>query len=134
MTLDIRSLETAVTRLAEGLARHQRDTSDIQIRDGLIQRFEFTYELCWKMLKRYLEMESAVTDTFDHMNLADLIRIGNEHGLVLGDWPVWRTYRALRSMTSHTYDEAKALEVVARIPAFLADAAFLRDELRRRLA
>ena len=133
MALDIRSLDNAVERLAEGLARYERDISDLQIRDGLIQRFEFTYELCWKMLKRYLEMESALTDNFDQMNLADLIRIGNEHGLLLGDWPVWRTYRALRSMTSHTYDEANALEVVARIPAFLADAVFLRDQLRRRL-
>ena len=133
MTLDIRSLENAVAGLAEGLARYERDVGDLQIRDGLIQRFEFTYELCWKMLKRYLEMESTLTENFDQMNFADLIRIGNEHGLLLGDWPAWRTYRALRSMTSHTYDEAKALEVVASIPAFLADAVFLRDELRRRL-
>ncbi len=88
MTLDIRSLENAVLRLAEGLARYGQDTSDLQIRDGLIQRFELTYELCWKMLKRYLEMESPLTDNFDTMNLADLIRIGNEHGLLLGDWPV----------------------------------------------
>ena len=134
MTLDIRSLENAVLRLAEGLTRYKQDTSDLQIRDGLIQRFEFTYDLCWKMLKRYLEMESALTDNFDTMNLADLIRIGSEHGLLAGDWPVWRQYRALRNMTSHTYDEAKALDVVAHIPAFLADAVFLRDQLRRRLA
>jgi hypothetical protein len=45
MTLDISSLGNAVQRLREGLARYKREPSDDQIRDGLIQRFEFTYEL-----------------------------------------------------------------------------------------
>ena len=52
--LDISALEKAIDRLHEGLARYQRDISDTQIRDGLIQRFEFSYELSHKMLKRYL--------------------------------------------------------------------------------
>jgi hypothetical protein len=38
----------------------------------------------------------------------------------------------MRSKTSHTYDETRALEVVAGIPAFLDDARFLRDQFRRR--
>jgi len=38
----------------------------------------------------------------------------------------------MRSQTSHTYDEAKALEVVAAIPDFLAEAEYLRDQLRQR--
>jgi Nucleotidyltransferase substrate binding protein like len=55
MRLDTTSLGNGVQRLCEGLARHQRETTDEQIRDGLIQRFEFTYELCHKMLRRYLK-------------------------------------------------------------------------------
>ena len=42
MTLDITSLVNAVRRLEEGRVRYQSDTSDAQIRDGLIQRFELT--------------------------------------------------------------------------------------------
>ena len=133
MPLDISSLENAITRLTEGLARYQRDISDEQIRDGLIQRFEFTYELSHKMLKRYLEAISASPEQFDAMPFADLIRTGNEQGLLQGEWPQWRGYRDMRSKTSHTYDAAIALQVVAGIPAFLAEAVFLRDELRRRL-
>jgi len=133
MILDISSLEKAVTRLTEGLARYQRDVTDDQIRDGLIQRFEFTYELSHKMLKRYLEAVSATPDQYDGMPFQDLIRSGNEQGLLLGDWPAWRAYRDMRSKTSHTYDETKALEVVAGIPAFLGEAVFLRDQLRRRI-
>jgi nucleotidyltransferase substrate binding protein (TIGR01987 family) len=131
--LDIRSLEKAIDRLAEGLARYQRDTTDTQIRDGLIQRFEFTYEISHKMLKRYLEATSASPEQFDAMPFPDLIRSGNEQGLLLGDWPRWRTYREMRAKTSHTYNEEVACTVVAGIPDFLEEAVFLRNQLRARL-
>lgn len=42
MTLDPSPLARAVARLREGLERYQRTPADEQIRDGLIQRFEFT--------------------------------------------------------------------------------------------
>jgi hypothetical protein len=58
-----------------------------------------------------------------------LIRDGNERGLLLGDWPRWRTWRSMRAKTSHTYDENIALEVVAGIPGFLDEARHLRDQL-----
>jgi nucleotidyltransferase substrate binding protein (TIGR01987 family) len=128
--LDLTSLERAIQRLDEGWLRYQQDISDTQIRDGLIQRFEFTYEISHKMLKRHLEMTSPSPALFDGMNFSDLIRSGNERGLLLGNWPQWRTYRDMRARTSHTYDEAIALEVVAGIPAFQQEAAFLLDRLQ----
>ncbi len=131
-TLDLSSLFNAIDRLDEGLARYLADPSDTQIRDGLIQRFEFTYEISHKMLKRYLEMVSPTPEQFDGMPFQDVIRSGNEQGLLLSDWPRWRTFRDMRSKTSHTYDEAKALEVVAEIPAFLDEAQYLRDQLKAR--
>lgn len=131
-TLDLSSLFNAIDRLDEGLARYLADPSDTQIRDGLIQRFEFTYEISHKMLKRYLEMVSPTPEQFDGMPFQDMIRSGNEQGLLLSDWPRWRTFRDMRSKTSHTYDEAKALEVVAEIPAFLNEAQYLRDQLKAR--
>ncbi len=133
MTLDISPFEKAIVRLSEGLARYELDVTDEQIRDGLIQRFEFTYELSHKMLKRFLESISATPEDYDAMPFQNLIRTGNEQGLLLGDWSNWKNYRDMRSKTSHTYNEAKALEVVAGIPAFLEDAAFLRDQLLLRL-
>jgi nucleotidyltransferase substrate binding protein (TIGR01987 family) len=133
LTLDISPFEKAIVRLSEGLARYELDVTDEQIRDGLIQRFEFTYELSHKMLKRFLESISATPEDYDAMPFQNLIRTGNEQGLLLGDWSNWKNYRDMRSKTSHTYNEAKALEVVAGIPAFLEDAAFLRDQLLLRL-
>lgn len=98
--LHLDPLKNAVRRLAEGLARYETDTTDTQIRDGLIQRFKFSYEICHKMLKRQLEAVSPTPEFFDIMAFADLIRSGNEQGLLLGDWPTWRNYREMRSKTS----------------------------------
>jgi nucleotidyltransferase substrate binding protein (TIGR01987 family) len=131
--IDISPFEWAISRLEEGLSRYRWDINDIQIRDGLTLRFRFTYELGVKMLKRYLEFASASPTTYSDMPFQDVIRSANEQGLLLGDWPAWRTYREMRGKTSHTYAEKTALEVVNSLPDFLAEARFLRDQLRRRL-
>ena len=132
MTLDLSSLQNAILRLNEGIQRYDQDTSDTQIRDGLIQRFEFTYELSHKMLKRFLESTSPSPAEIDALAFKDLIRTGNEQGLLLSDWTVWRKYREMRSKTSHTYDESVALQVVAEIPAFLNEAQYLVQQLQTR--
>ena len=127
--LDISSFSKAVARLEEGLARYEHNKADDQIRDGLIQRFEFTYELSHKMLKRHLEMTSPTPDIYDAISFQDLIRTGNEQGLLLGEWADWKLYREKRAKTSHTYNEDVALDVVDSIPGFLREARFLRDKL-----
>lgn len=129
--LDPSPLQRAVDRLREGWVRYQQDIADEQIRDGLIQRFEFTYEVSHKLLRRFLEATSANPVEFDGMNFQDLIRSGNERGWLLGDWPAWRSYREMRSKTSHTYNEQIAKEVVAGIPGFIDEAAHLFEQLRR---
>jgi hypothetical protein len=73
-SLNITPLANAVTRLAEGWVRYERDITDTQIRDGLIQRFEFSYEISHKLLKRHLEAVSADPSQFDGMPFSDLIR------------------------------------------------------------
>lgn len=132
--LSIAPFEKAIVSLEQALDRHAQDTSDDLIRDACIQRFEFTYELAHKMLKRFLEATSANPDEFDNMAFQDLIRSGNERGLLRSDWSRWKDYRTARGTTSHTYDEAKAREVFAIVPDFLSEARFLRDRLREGLA
>lgn len=133
MSLNITPLSNAIARLEEGLLVYSRDTRQTLIRDGLIQRFEFTYEIAHKTLKRHLEQVSANPAEFDGMPFADLIRSANERSLLRSDWPAWRRYRDMRAKTSHTYDEAVAIEVVAGIPAFVDEVRHLRDELARRV-
>ncbi|MGH7039988.1 MAG: HI0074 family nucleotidyltransferase substrate-binding subunit [Stellaceae bacterium] len=132
MTLDPIPFVNAVQRLREGLRRHGQDPTDEQLRDGLIQRFEFTYELSHRMLKRYLRDSAASPDELDRLSFADLIRTGNAQGLLRSDWPAWRRFREMRARTSHTYDATIASEVVAAIPEFLAEAEYLCAELQNR--
>jgi len=129
MSLDLSPLSNAIARLDEGLERYQGERHDTQIRDGLIQRFEFTYEQYHKMLRRSLEARAATPGEFDDADFQFIIRTANERGLVLGDWPKWRGYRQMRAKTRHTYDEDVALEVVAGIPAFLEEARYLLARL-----
>ncbi|QDH16976.1 HI0074 family nucleotidyltransferase substrate-binding subunit [Swingsia samuiensis] len=132
MTLYLTPLERALDRLIEGWARHAGEPDDEQLRDGLIQRFEFTYELSHKTLKRFWESIAASPDEYDRMGFPDLIRSANEAGLLKSAWPQWSVFRKMRNMTSHTYNESSAKQVVATIPDFIEKARFLLAALKER--
>lgn len=133
MPLDVTPLRNAIGRLREGLGRHHAEPADEQLRDGLIQRFEFTYELSHRMLRRYLQEVLPSAEDAARMTFAELIRAGNDRGLLRGEWPVWRHFRDIRTRTTHTYDADTAAEVVREIPAFLEEAAYLCAELEKRV-
>ena len=131
--LNLAPFSNAIGRLDEGLARYLSDTRDTQIRDGLVQRFEFTYELAHKTLKRFLESVSPTPGEYDSTDFQYLIRSASEQGLLLHDWPAWKRYRDMRAKTSHTYDETVALEVVGGIGHFLEEARYLCEQISKRL-
>ena len=131
-TLDLSVLKNALNRLVEGNDRYLKDINDTQIRDGLIQRYEFTYEITHKILKRHLELKSPNPEVFDAMAFSDLIRTGNEQSLLKNDWTKWKIFREMRSKSSHTYDEQIAKEVVSIIPDFIDEAKFLLTQLENK--
>lgn len=128
-TINVDALARAIAKLEEGLSAYQKDPEFELIRDGLIQRFEFTYEISHKLLKRYLQTIMPTADTVREINFPDLIRTANEYNLLKGDWTHWKIYRDMRSKTSHTYDKEIALEVVSGIPDFLQEVKFLLEKL-----
>lgn len=133
MPLDPKPLRNAIERLREGLERFRRAADDEQLRDGLIQRFEFTYELSHRTLRRCLADTAASPDEIARLPFAELIRIGTDQGLLRSGWPAWRRFREMRTRTSHTYDAAAAAVVVAKIPGFLEEVAQPISEIERRL-
>ena len=133
IALDLTSFEKALLRLQEALQAYAGAPSNTLYRDATIQRFEFTYEVAHKMLKRYLEMTAPNPAEIDEMAFADMIRTGSEQGLLRSGWDKWKDYRKARATTSHTCDEAKAMEVAAIIPDILSEAQSLFDELRKRV-
>lgn len=129
MTLDITPLTAVIQRLQSGYARCVLHPEDDQLRDGVIQRFEYTYELSHKFLKRYLMDVVASPDTLHTMAFQDVIRLGYAHGLLHESWSEWRMYREMRAKTSHTYDLAVAVSVMEAIPQFSEAVTFLRAQL-----
>jgi len=135
MTIDITSFENAIAQLDKAIsyANSPLAASDPglreQLRNSVIQCFEFTYELSHKMLKRYLESTSASPDEIDLSTFQNLIRTANEKGLLRSDWIKWRTYRQARTDSSHTYDQEKAEAVFAIAPDFLDEARFMATKI-----
>lgn len=101
----------ALHRLAEVVnVAKVRKLNDFEA-DGMIQRFEFTFELAWKLLKSYAEYQGVDKEI---MGSRDAIRWAFENGLIT-DSNVWMEMIKRRNDTSHTYDEDTASEVVDRI-------------------
>ena len=121
MSIDFSPLEKAITSLNRALDRARNAQGDEELRDACIQRFENTFELCWKMLKRQLEQDLPNPSEVDGFSYRHLFRIGAEHGLVQ-DVEAWFDYRERRNITSHTYDEEKAARVFEALPAFAGHA------------
>lgn len=133
MKLELSSFEKALASLDEALAEFDRTRSQF-VKDACIQRFEYTYELAHRLLKRQLEAMSANPSEIDQMSFPDMIRSGAERGLLANGWDEWRRFRDARNATSHAYNEKKANEVFARIPDFRDEAAFLLARLAERNA
>lgn len=135
MPLDFSPLQNAIAQLDKSL---KFATSPLalenpelfeQLRNSVIQCFEFTYELSHKMLRRFLKETSANPDEFESMTFADLIRTGNEQGLLRSDWVRWKTFRQARTDSSHAYDENKAVAVYQIVPDFMIEASYLCQRL-----
>ncbi len=138
MNLDFSPLENAIRQMEKSLeyansSQAQTDSGLFeQFRNSVIQCFEFTYELSHKMLKRFLKETSASPEDIASSAFADLIRTGNEQGLLRSDWSRWKVYRQARTDSSHTYDEEKAMAVYEIASEFLDEAEYLFQKLMSR--
>lgn len=116
--------EKALDRLGEVLAMDETDV----VRDSIIQRFEFTFEMAWKTLFRFL------TDKGERIAAKawDVLPVAFE-SLLIEDAETWDRMRSYRNESSHEYKLSKAIEIAAfvRSQAYPALCA-LRAELARR--
>lgn len=80
--LDVSSFQKAFASLKKAVERAEKARQDEELRDAVIQRFKYTYELCWKMLKRRLEIDHPNPAQIDQMSCNQLIREGAERGLI----------------------------------------------------
>jgi nucleotidyltransferase substrate binding protein (TIGR01987 family) len=139
MELDISSLRQAVESLGRTLkvaqdrdfiAGLEKDAQET-IRAGVIQNFEFTYELCWKFMKRWLTANFGSVYV-EGVTRRQLFRLGAENRLI-EDVDRWMEYHDARNEATHTYDEDTAKEVFGIAQRFLADAQAFLQALESRL-
>ena len=98
------------------------------VKAGVIQNFEFTYELCWKFMKRWLEKNYG-SSYIDGVTRRELFRLAAESKLI-NSVDEWMLYHQARNQTSHTYDEAVASEVYRNSLDFLSVAQQLLQQLQ----
>lgn len=123
----ITPFEKAIASLEDVLAQPQNS----YMRDSAIQRFEYTFELAIKMIKRYFQ-EKGISDNPEALTYNDLCRMAAEAELI-GDSVPWFDFRDARNKTSHAYDENLAEEVYRVIPSFLPHAKTLLQNLKSRV-
>lgn len=85
------------------------DLSELE-KEGLIQRFEYTFELAWKVLQDYLQFLGFQFQTGPNSTL----QMAFENGLI-NNHDGWRRMAKARITTSHTYNEGDADEIVGNI-------------------
>ena len=78
-------------------------------KEGLIQRFEYTFELAWKLMKDYMESQ-GVTTKFPR----DVIKNAFHYEMVdVGE--IWMDMLEKRNLLAHTYDENNFDEALYKI-------------------
>jgi len=123
MALNVDSLRKSIAVLHRYLevAEAHKDNEDLKdtLRSGVIQNFEVAYEQCWKMMKRWLEMNISST-TADGVTRRELFRLIAENRMI-DDVEQWMRYHEARNQTSHIYEPEVAENVYAVTHGFARD-------------
>ncbi|HBE81008.1 MAG TPA: nucleotidyltransferase [Firmicutes bacterium] len=98
----------ALVKLREGILKC--DENDDLDRDGLIQRFEFTFELAWKTLQAMFENEGLIGLNSPKTVLKEALKAG-----LIDDEEIWLKMLTDRNSTAHIYNERMAIEICNRI-------------------
>ena len=107
----IQQFEKAVTRLEEVLDAPETDI----VRDSAIQRFEFTLDISWKMIKAFLDEEKGIIC----VSPKECFREAYRQSIIDYDED-WIKFVDMRNETVHTYDEDIAERIYSQLPEALS--------------
>jgi nucleotidyltransferase substrate binding protein (TIGR01987 family) len=118
--IDLSKFKKAISSLQAALTPPPANDRE---RDGAIQRFEFTFELCWKSSKKVLDLHgvSAQSPREVFRELAQKEWIDNPE--------LWFQFLEARNKTSHIYEDLVANEVFNVLKEFYSQAVLLYDVL-----
>lgn len=110
LKIKLNNFQNALQRLKEAAVELEKSNASDVVRDGLIQRFEFTYELAWKTTKEYLQDQGIV----DKNSPKAVIKEAYAQKLILNE-KNWLLMLNDRNMTLHVYKEEMSKEIAERI-------------------
>jgi nucleotidyltransferase substrate binding protein (TIGR01987 family) len=106
------NFQKALRLLEEPYQRDRSSLSDLE-KEGIVQRFEITFELGWKTLKDYLVFNGVI---FEQITPRSVIKQGFS-SQILGEGQVWIEMLDRRNLLAHIYDEVLLDETVEFIAA-----------------
>ncbi|MFC1484996.1 HI0074 family nucleotidyltransferase substrate-binding subunit [bacterium] len=101
---------SAINRLEEALKEKKNE----YVRDACIQRFEVTFELAWKTIKRFAKQEGMTI-----VSPKEAFRYAFKHQWIK-DEKGWLHIIEARNLTVHTYNQDKAEYIYDQLEYFLA--------------
>lgn len=96
------------------------------IKDSCIKRFEYSVEISWKLMKRFLKLKYGRSE--QELTINNIFRLMEGYGFITS-WQDWKDYYSKRNDTSHEYNQEKAEEILNIIEKFIKDEKFLYEKL-----
>lgn len=131
MSIDIRweqrflNFNKAFSKLNEAIQLSTSESlSELEV-EGLIQRFEYTYELAWKTLQDLIKKKGFIGISGPGAVLNQAFELG-----LIDNPEGWRRLKKSRELTSHTYDSGTAKEIYNDIKS---EYVFLFEYLQKKL-
>jgi len=130
---DLFALRSCLRDLDLLLARYPTEQADIAVRYSLIKTFELTFEMAVNTLTKFLLAKATRSSEVQGYLFQDLIRRGDQEGLLRSGWPEWKQYRENRGRTVHAYREDVALAITSQLGEFSAEAHALLSRIEKKL-
>ena len=124
------NLNKALLKLEEvisGKERYIEDGYGDIYPDISIKRFEFTWELAWKTIKRHLDYEGSPC-----FSPRECIKRAFEFQLIKNE-QLWLEMLEVRNLTSHVYDKWQMSEIEEKIPAFAIEMRRIHELLQAKI-
>ena len=109
------------------LAKFMKNDKTEQEQAGIIQSFEYCYELSWKIMKKVLHSEGLEVST-----PKQVIREAGA-AKIIDDVKLWIEFANNRNLTVHTYNELILKDIMKIIPQFKEELSKLIKELEDRV-
>ncbi len=111
------NFQKALSQLSKFFEKKQLNELEVQ---GLIKSFEYTYELAWNTIRDFYEYQGET----NIQGSKDAFRLAFKRGLIVHG-EVWMDMLSDRNLTTHTYNESTAKQVIEAItrnyyPEFIA--------------